>query len=173
MSKNGIRKFSPGLKILLYFPNLSTTSLLAGVVPGATSAIRSDSITAVISPSSTGQVSALFDYFFATATGLSAGTYVITTVVTPFSNGVRGTAFTKDVSIVVSTATADSTVANPTYSSLGDLSATVGLATVSATNTARATLAVRLFNASNLEVARESVTATIPGPGQIPSLKQT
>jgi trimeric autotransporter adhesin len=147
--------------------NTSTTALVAGVVPGATSAIRSDSITAVISPNSTGQVSALFDYFFATATGLSAGTYVITTVVTPFSNGVRGTAFTKDVSIVVSTAAADSTVANPTYSTLGDLSATVGLATVSATNAARATLAVRLFNASNLEVARESVTATITGPGQI------
>jgi len=130
--------------------------------------IKADSTTAVVPvATSAATAAAKFAVYFETYTGLVAGTYTITTVVTPYNAGVIGTATTKDVNIVVSAVAAESRVASPTYSTLGTISATTALATVSSTNAARATLAVRLFNASNLEVARESVTATISGPGQI------
>ena len=140
--------------------------VFANAAIGATSVVRGDSVTAVqnIAGTTTGQVSANFAYYFLTAPSV-AGTYTITTVITPVSLGVAGTPVTKTLDIVVSATAAESLVASSTYSTLGDPTATNALATASAT--AAATLALVLRNAANDTAARESVTATITGAGTI------
>jgi len=118
-----------------------------------------------------------FGLFMDGVAGIKAGTYTFTAIVTPFSGGAAGTALTYPISIVVTAAAADSKVANAANSSATMSagteyasqervdSAVAGLATASATEVA--TIRVILRNASNNTNARESVTATITGPGVI------
>ena len=97
-----------------------------------------------------------------------AGDYVYTAIIRSYSydSGAWSVSTTnKDVTITVAALASASLVANATYSTLGEPSATSALATASAT--ARATLLVTLKNASNAAAALESVTATISGPGTI------
>jgi len=132
---------------------------------GATSAVTGDSVTVIAKDASAtaATISANFKFYFASAP--VAGTYTITTVVTPFSNGAAGTPVLKTTDIVVSAVASAALTASSTYSTLGDPSAAAAVATASAT--AAATLAVVLKNASDNTAAKESVTATISGPGTI------
>jgi trimeric autotransporter adhesin len=141
----------------------STALAVAG-----TTVVQGDSTTVIVGGGGTATNSANLGYFFVLPSALTAGTYVITSVITPWSNGVSaGTPVTRDVSIVVSTAAADSKVASVAFSTLSDPTASTSVATVSSTNTARATLSLVLKNAAEQTAARESVTATITGPGTI------
>jgi len=137
--------------------------VLTNAAIGATSVVRGDSVTVVanINSATSGQVSANFAYYFLTAPSV-AGTYTITSIITPLGTG---TPVTKTLDIVVSATAAESLVASSTYSTLGDPTATNVLATAS--STAAATLALVLRNAANNTAARESVTATITGAGTI------
>ena len=128
------------------------------------SAVRGDSLTVVSNNGGTSQqISANFQFYFLAAP--VAGTYTLTTVVTPHSGGVAGTPVLKTTDIVVSDVAAAALTASSTYSTLSDPTATNAVATASAT--AAATLTVVLNNAANNTAARESVTATISGPGTI------
>ena len=151
---------------------VKTTNGAAGALGSALTdgaIINGDSTTAVIPASGAAATNAAsFLVYFDTYTGLKAGTYVITSVITPYNDGVAGTAVSKDLSIVVSATDAESTVASAAFSALGDPAATA-VATVSSTNAATTTMSVTLKNASNQPAARESVTATITGPGTIGS----
>jgi trimeric autotransporter adhesin len=146
---------------------VATTATAGGTALAVTttSVVRGDSTTVIVGTGTTGTNSANLGYFFLTPSSLSAGTYVITSVVTPFSNGVAGTPVTRDVSIVVSTSANDSLVASVATSTLTDPNAATSVATASAT--AAATMTLTLRNAANQTAARESVTATITGPGTI------
>jgi len=126
-----------------------------------------DSVTVLTTPGALGTVAGKIGIYFEGTTGLVVGTYTITSVVTPFSGGVAGTTQVVTNDIVVTAGTDESLVASQVYSTLGAISASTALATVSSTNAARATLLVTLKNASDLTAARESVTATITGPGNI------
>jgi hypothetical protein len=144
----------------------TATTASAVALRGQTSAVRGDSLTVVSNNGGTSQqVSATFQYYFLAAP--VAGTYTLTTVVTPHSGGVAGTPVLKTVDIVVSQAAATSKVASAAYSTLADPTSATAVATVSSTNATAATLALVLKNASNADTARESVTATITGPGTI------
>jgi hypothetical protein len=147
----------------------SVIPVLTNAAIGATSAVTGDSTTVVanINSATASQVSANFAYYFLTAPSV-AGTYTITAVVTPMNAlGVAGTPVTKTLDIVVSQATATSKVASAAYSTLADPTSATAVATVSSTNATAATMALVLKNASNADTARESVTATITGPGTI------
>jgi hypothetical protein len=163
-------------------PTIRTGKRGAGdaIVKGATSAVRGDSPTVLMGPASstTATIAANFKYYFETYTGLVAGTYVITSIVTPYSAGAAGTPFTKDVSIVVS-ATADaseepSAAYSNVYLGLGttatpdaDASSINYVATASTTNKA-ANLRVLINNALNAaDVAIDTVTITVTGPGLV------
>jgi trimeric autotransporter adhesin len=148
----------------------------AAIVLGTTSPVRGDSSTVIMGPSSstTASLGANFDLYFETYTGLVAGTYTITSIVTPFSNGAIGTPFTKDVNIVVS-ATADaSKTPSAAFSNvfIGDAATSAptadsvgvnGVATASAT--AAAYLGVQVKNALNGSTAVDTITMTVTGPG--------
>jgi trimeric autotransporter adhesin len=140
----------------------------AGVLSiGATTNVTGDSTTAIVAGSGNAANAANFDLFFASATNLVAGTYTITSVITPLNVGAApGTPITRDVNIVVSRAASQATVSSIATSTLGAISTSTALATVSSTNAARATLALELKNALS-GAASESVTATITGPGTI------
>ncbi|CAN2231321.1 hypothetical protein MCEIIB161_00043 [Candidatus Planktophila dulcis] len=128
------------------------------------SAVRGDSLTVVSNNGGTSQqISANFQLYFLAAP--VAGTYTLTTVVTPHSGGVAGTPVLKTTDIVVSAVASAALTASATYSTLSDPTATNAVATASAT--AAATLDVVLKNAENNTAARESVTATITGSGTI------
>jgi trimeric autotransporter adhesin len=96
---------------------------------------------------------------------LVAGTYVTTVTLTPFTNGVAGTAVAKTVSIVVSTATTASKTASAVYSTLADPTASSAVATVSTSNTEAGYIRLTQKNSSDLGNANESVTVTVTGPG--------
>jgi len=134
---------------------------------GATSAVTGDSVTVIAkdATSNAATISANFKLYFAAAP--VAGTYTITTVVTPYSGGAAGTPVLKTTDIVVSGTAAESKVASAAYSTLGNPSVATAVATVSSTNAASATLALVLKNAAEQTAAQESVTATITGPGTI------
>jgi hypothetical protein len=95
-----------------------------------------------------------------------AGTYVYSVVVTPFNNGVAGTAVSADVTITVAALASSSLVASPAYSTLyignatGDTADEALSVVATASNTAVGYLNLTLKNASNSAVARESVTIT-------------
>ncbi|CAN2231377.1 hypothetical protein [Candidatus Planktophila dulcis] len=151
---------------------VKTNSVIGGVGFGSAlalnTAIKADSTTAVVPvATSAATAAAKFAVYFETYTGLVAGTYTITTVVTPYNGGVKGTATTKDSNIVVSAVAAESKVASPVYSTLSEPTVASKVATVSTTNAAASALTVTLRNASNETAARESITATITGPGTI------
>jgi hypothetical protein len=106
-----------------------------------------------------------FAYQETTATRV-AGSYVYTVIVTPNSVAAAGTAQTVDLTITIAALAADSLVAsaatstlfiNPTSGTQAD-AAVSSLATAS--DTARGFLNVTLRNASNVAIARESVTIT-------------
>ena len=149
----------------------NNASSLNDVAWGST--VRGDSQTVVYSGSATANATLaakLMVYFSDTTTvALKAGTYSITSIVTPYSAGVAVTTgiITKTTNIVVSDVAANSKVASVTYSTLGDPSAASAVATVSTTAAAASTLLLTLKNASNNTTAAESVTATITGPGTI------
>jgi hypothetical protein len=143
---------------------------------GATSNVRGDSATTIFAANTTAFNAAKLKYYFLTASELSAGTYTITSVITPYSAGVKGTAFTKDVNIVVTAANNNSTSLSTAY--IGGSSVTVfgsetdTVAIVKA-NTAKtlyadraATIKITQLKADGT-AANESVTATIAGPGTI------
>jgi trimeric autotransporter adhesin len=163
----------PQSGVVVHLLDTATSTVLpvfsAGAALGATSPLRGDSITVLanVNSATTSQVSANYDLYLLNVPTL-AGTYTITTVVTPFSNGVAGTPVTKTSDIVVTRATSQSTVPSIANSTLGAISTSTALATVSATNAARATLVATLLNASG-NAASESLTATITGPGTIGS----
>jgi len=95
-----------------------------------------------------------------------AGTYVYSVVVTPFNNGVAGTAVSADVTITVAALASASLVASPAYSTLyigdatGDTADEALSVVATASNTAVGYLNLTLKNASNAAAARESVTIT-------------
>jgi trimeric autotransporter adhesin len=152
-------------------PTVGTLGTGAGTLGiSGTTGVTGDSVTAIIADTTkTAANAANFDLFFSTATGLVAGTYTITAVITALNAGAApSAAITRDVNIVVSRATTQSTVSSIATSTLGAISTSTALATVSSSNTARATLVATLLNASS-NAASESLTATITGPGTIGS----
>jgi len=139
-----------------------------------TSAVRGDSTTVIANgANAANQISANVQFYFLAAP--TAGTYTLTTVVTPYSDGRAGSPVLKTTDIVVSDVAADSKVASAAFSTVSDPSSSTAVATVSSTQAAKATLTVQLRNASATSTtsggaaARESVTATITGPGTIGS----
>jgi trimeric autotransporter adhesin len=152
-------------------PTVGTLGTGAGTLGiSGTTNVTGDSVTAIIADTSkTAANAANFDLFFASATNLVPGTYTITAVITALNAGAApSAAITRDVNIVVSRATTQSTVSSIATSTLGAISTSTALATVSSSNTARATLVATLLNASS-NAASESLTATITGPGTIGS----
>ena len=163
--------------------DVTTLATAAGAVNFGVE-IKADSATAVLSgTTSTGVYAAakLKIYFGDTTTvALKAGTYVVTTVVTPYNNGVAATGsavISKDINIVVSGVAADSKVANSgtstavlqagssfTTGSTQD-SAVAVIATASSTD--NAVIGINLKNAGGFLTANESVTATITGAGVV------
>ena len=154
---------------IAYGATASTATTASAVATRAfNSAVRGDSLTVVSNNGGTSQqISANFQFYFLAAP--VAGTYTLTTVVTPHSGGVAGTPVLKTTDIVVSDTAANSKVASAAFSTLADPTSATAVATVSSTNAAAATLALDLRNAENGNAARESVTATITGPGTIGS----
>jgi hypothetical protein len=150
-------------------PFINTNGVASAVgTLSATSVVRGDSTTVVANTAAaSAQLSANYKFYFVSAP--VAGTYTLTTVVTPFTNGAAGTPVLKTTDIVVSDVAADSKVASAAYSTLADPTNSTAVATVSSTNAAAATLALVLKNASDSTAAKESVTATITGPGTIGS----
>jgi trimeric autotransporter adhesin len=142
----------------------------------ATSNVRGDSATTIIGASGTAFTAAKLKYYFLTASALSAGTYTITSVVTPFSAGVKGTAFTKDVNIVVTAADNNSTSLSTAHIGGSDVTVwgaetdTVSLVKANTAKTAfadrAATVKITQLKATGA-AANESVTATITGPGTL------
>jgi trimeric autotransporter adhesin len=172
--------------ILVRLVDTATSTVATTVTEGgsnamdlvANSLVEGDSTTAVLGTSSTGTVSANLGYFLRNASQLAAGTYVITNILTPFSNGIAGTQITREVSIVVSATAAQSRVANAGNSSATVSAGTTGgvateniddsvAALATASSTEKATIRVILRNAANQPAAAESVTATVTGPGLI------
>ena len=173
-------------KIVVHLADTSTSTVQPVVKEGttalrsdaSTSVVLGDSSTVIVGGTGTGLNSANFRYYLSDVV-LSAGTYVITSVVTPYSAGSAGTPVTRDVSIVVSAVAADSVVASSTYStaflSLGASSHDTGqtvdsaVAVVSTASAADiAEIKVILKNAAQTgSRVVESVTATITGPGLI------
>ena len=107
-------------KIVVHLKDTTTSTVLPVVKEGSTalrsdastSVVLGDSSTVIVGGGATGLNSANFRYYLQDVV-LSAGTYVITTVITPQSDGQGpGTPITKDVSIVVSAVAADSKVAS-------------------------------------------------------------
>ena len=149
----------------------ANSTAFADVTWGST--VQADSQTVVYGAATpvNATVAAKLMVFFSdtTTVALKAGTYSITSIVTPYSAGVAVTAgiVTKTTNIVVSDVAANSKVASVAYSTLGDPSAASAVATVSTTAAAASTLLLTLKNASNNTTAAESVTATITGPGTI------
>ena len=143
----------------------SITSV-SGLAEDATDSATATTAVTVSAGTDNTYAAANFAVFMDGVAGIKAGTYALTAIVTPYSNGAAGTATTKSVSIVVSTAVSLSTVASAVTSTLTDPSVSTALATVSSTNAARATMTLTLLNAAG-NAASESVTATITGPGTI------
>jgi trimeric autotransporter adhesin len=122
----------------------------------------------------TGYVGGRFNILLDTATVPTAGAYVYTVIVTPYSAGTAGTAVTADVTITVATLAADVKTIDPSKSTafinsgtatntLSDSSVAV---VATAATTTHATINVLTKNANGSEQA-ESVTATLTGPGLI------
>ena len=163
--------------IVSHLLDTSTSTVLPVLVNatiGVTSVVRGDSTTVVknIASATTSQVSANFALYFL-STSLTAGTYTITSVVTPFSDGVAGTPVTKTADIVVSALAANSKVASAanTTAFVGPVGSNTADAAVSAVSTAAANVAeidMVINNALNTaSVAHDSVTATVTGAGLI------
>ena len=157
-------------------PTVNGTGTSGALSLAATSNVRGDSATTIVGASGTAFTAAKLKYYFLTASALSAGTYTITSVVTPFSAGVKGTAFTKDVNIVVTAADNNSTSLSTAH--IGGSAVTVWGAetdTVSIVkaNTAKTAFADRAATVKITQLkatgaaANESVTATITGPGTL------
>jgi trimeric autotransporter adhesin len=164
----------------------TTVGNLVSAVSGMNVATVFDSKTAVTTELSTdytiggnaGYKTARFSILIDTATLPVAGTYVYTVVTTAFSGGAFASQNLTDVSITVAALASASKVANAANSTATVSAGTTGgvategsddsvsaLATASATE--KATIRVILKNASNEANARESVTATVTGPGVI------
>jgi trimeric autotransporter adhesin len=164
----------------------TTVGNLVSAVNGMNVATVFDSKTAVTTELSTdytiggnaGYKTARFSILIDTATVPVAGTYVYTVVTTAFSGGAFASQNLTDVSITVSALAANSLVANAANSTATVSAGTTGgvategsdasvsaLATASATE--KATIRVILKNAAGEANARESVTATVTGPGVI------
>ena len=150
----------------------------ANLLVAPTTAVTSDSVTVIAAPNAAASNSANLGYFFASVPA-TAGTYTITSIITPFSAGVGGTAVTRDANIVVTASAADSKVASAANStaflSLGDGSnsdlqsvdsAVAVVATASAADIAELNIILENANGTASKVV-ESVTATISGPGTI------
>jgi len=157
----------------------SVSSFVDNTLPGTSTAASysaTESVTSgnVYSISSTGTsstyVGAKFRLFLESVSSTSrvAGTYNYSIIVKQYSAGVAAPVTTTYPAVITITApTSASKVASAAYSTLGDPSNLTSVATASTTNTAAATLALQLKNASDNAAARESVTATISGPGTI------
>jgi len=153
---------------------------------GATTITRDASANAQVSASESGTAMAInaaansvaaatFRVFKDTATAAAsrvAGTYVWTAVMTPYNGvtAITASIATRDITITVAAATADSTTIDPTKST-AFLNTTAGQSTdaaISAPSTASATavgiLSVRTYNSSSV-AKPESVTVTITGAG--------
>jgi hypothetical protein len=146
----------------------TTASGMTGTLTRGTT-VKSESITVLAGTAALGTVAGKIGVFFndASASTLSVGTYVITSVVTPYSAGVAGTTQVVTNDIVFTLGADDSLTASQVYSTLSALSATTSVATVSATDAARASMTLVLKNAEESTAAKESVTVTITGPGTV------
>jgi len=146
-------------------------TLTGGV--GATDSVTASTKTTITGPAG-GYAGVNFAVFLASTTGIKAGTYGVTYVLTPYEAGtdVKGTQITGTFNIVVSAAAADSLVADPVNSTAvmyqgssfvsGNTVDSVVSVSATASNTARAVIRVVLKNASgNANAAMESITATI------------
>jgi len=151
----------------------SVVPVLTNAAIGATSVVRGDSTTVVanVNSATTGQVSANFAYYLLSAPSV-AGTYTITAVVTPFSNGVAGTPVLKSLDIVVSALASASETPSAAYSNAflagGSAASLADSSTISAVGTSSTTVAnlnVLVRNSSNGTQAVDTLTATITGPG--------
>ena len=156
---------------------------------GATTITRNTSANAQVSNTESGTAMAIvaaansvaaatFRVFKDTATlaaSRKAGTYVWTAVMTPYNGATAVTAsiITRDITITVAAATADSTVIDPTRTTAFlNTTGTTTDAAISALATASATAAgvlrVNTYNSSG-ELKPESVTVTITGAGLLNS----
>ncbi len=156
----------------------STVSpVLTNAAIGATSVVRGDSTTVVanVNSATTGQVSANFAYYLLNAPS-TAGTYTISAVVTPFSNGAPGTAVLQNLNIVVTAADNNSTsrstvyIGGSTVTTWGPETDTVSVVKANTPKTAfadrAASIQITQLKADGT-AANESVTAVITGPGTI------
>jgi hypothetical protein len=143
---------------------------------GATSAARGSTGVSVVAANSTGFNAAKFKYYFLTASSLSVGTYTITSVITPYSAGVKGTSFTKDVNIVVTAADTKSSSLSTAYiggSTVSVWGAETDTVSIVKANTAKTAFADRAATIKITQIkatgtaANESVTAVITGPGTL------
>ena len=163
--------------IVTHLLDTSTSTVLpvlTNAAIGATSAVRGDSVTVIANGSGnpTGQVSANFAYYLLSAPA-TAGTYTITAVVTPFSNGTAGTAVIKTLDIVVSAA-AKATQAytqlglgtNQPVAALGAVDSVVAASKTASNSVIVGKLAVSMRGATGTEIA-DNFTATITGAGTL------
>jgi hypothetical protein len=142
----------------------------------ATSPARGSTGVYVVAADATAFNSATLKAYFLTASSLSAGTYTITSVVTPYSSGVKGTAFTKDVNIVVTAADNNSSSSSTVYIGGSDVTVwgpetdTVSVVKANTVQTdyaeRAATIKITQLKATGA-TANESVTAIVSGPGTI------
>ncbi len=165
---------------LRYLDSTSAANTFTGVfslITGGTQVSKLDTATPSATPGffitsgASGFVGANFRVELDSVTARTVGTYTYTVTVKTYNVGTALaapiTTTDYDVSIVVSAVASASLVASALYSTLGEPSVATKVATVSSTNAAAATLLVTLKNASESTAARESVTATITGPGTI------
>jgi len=169
--------------IVVHLADTSTSTVLPVVKEGST-ALRSDAVSSVVLGDSTtvitgaaatnGLVSANLRYYLKGAT-LSAGTYVITSIITPQSDGLpTGTPITNTVNIVVSALAADSKVASAANTTAfigaagGTNSADTAISKIATAASAVAEIDVTINNANGgAGIVHDSVTATVTGAGVI------
>jgi hypothetical protein len=163
---------------------LNESGTLAAVAFGGDGVVL-DSALVVTAGANVGNVGLKVRIFLDTTTARASGTYVITSIVTPYNNGIAGTPVTANSSIVVAATAGElataSTVIDPSKTvailaagSTGNPSTDVNIVDSSlafiatAAATEHASFVVKTFNAQG--VARpESVTATITGAGVLQS----
>jgi len=189
MSITIVQKSKPTLStnfptLLLQLADTVTAGSSGATTVGAVGAFtrqvsNTESSTAVgLTAASSSVAAATFRAFIDTATlaaSRKAGTYVWTAVMTPYNGVTELTAgiTTRDITITVAAATADSTVIDPTRTTAFlNTTGTTTDAAISALATASATAAgvlrVNTYNSSG-ELKPESVTVTITGAGLLNS----
>jgi hypothetical protein len=177
VASSGTTTVVPVLQYLETSTTVSTVKAALTTAGGSwTNAYQAtDSVTAsstyTITPASntSGYIGVKFALFLDSnaSTTRTAGTYSYTVITKSYNSGILASTINTPVTITIDALASASTTASAAYSTLGDPSVSTAVATVSTTAAAKATLALVLKNASDNTAAKESVTATITGPGTI------